>query len=133
MHRKRNDSSRLPTRLFKSRNSYVYYSTSFRDLKLTDACSTGASACVEGVLAECIEERWTGPVGTPCSESEQCFAVPVDSLVRPVSAVIPPATALIHTRILQTDAGTKLVCMSEQGAAFFIKGAGADGGVFGGQ
>ena len=87
MHKRRKDSSRFPINFWKSQHSYVYCSSSFRDLTLTDTCTSGTSACVEGAVAECIDERWVGPVGTPCSDSEQCFAVPVDSPVCPHSVV----------------------------------------------
>ena len=132
MHKKRKDSSRVSTSFWKSSYSYVYCSSSFRDLKLTDTCTTGTFACVEGAVAQCIEERWTGPVGTPCSESEQCFAVPVNSPVRPHSVV--PLLPHSHSHsCFQTDAGIKLVCMAEETVASLITGAGATGDAFGGQ
>jgi len=87
MHKRRKNSSEFPTILFENSHPYIYCSSIFRDFKLTDTCVTGTSACVEGAVVGCVAERWVGPIGDPCSESEQCFAVPVDSLVRPHSVV----------------------------------------------
>ena len=110
----------------------MYCSASFRDLKLSDSCITGTFACVEGAVVQCTQERW---VGAPCSESEQCFAIPVRFLVRPHSVVSSHHT-LVHIRAFpfrQTDSGIQLGCLAEQTVASLITSAGATGGVFGDQ
>lgn len=82
MHNRRRNSSKARTTLSEDPRSYIYRSATFRDIRLADQCTTGTKACVEGGLMTCNQGRW---VGAHCPGSQQCFAVPIDSLVRPLS------------------------------------------------
>ncbi|KAF9260568.1 hypothetical protein L218DRAFT_872014, partial [Marasmius fiardii PR-910] len=77
----------------------------FANLKETDSCQDGTTACISGGFAQCVQSKWQV---TPCSVGTECFALP-----------------------LVNKEGTSLSCDTADNAATRFKDAGVDGGAAG--
>ncbi|PCH44735.1 hypothetical protein WOLCODRAFT_139198 [Wolfiporia cocos MD-104 SS10] len=79
--------------------------TLFAELSVNGSCTSGQTACVNSLIARCIDETWKTET---CPRTEQCFALPA----------------------FKKD-GTFLSCTTPSVAAALIDATGASGGVSG--
>ncbi|KAJ3504082.1 hypothetical protein NLJ89_g8123 [Agrocybe chaxingu] len=79
----------------------------FQSIKPSDACKTGAIACVDNAIADCVDSKWDTK-STVCPDSVQCFALPSPNAV-----------------------GTALSCTSRRSALSIMELAGVQGGMTG--
>ncbi|CAA7269309.1 unnamed protein product [Cyclocybe aegerita] len=79
----------------------------FQSIKPSDACKTGAIACVDNAIADCVDSKWDTK-STVCPDSVQCFALPSSNAV-----------------------GTALGCTSRRSALSIMELAGVKGGMTG--
>jgi hypothetical protein len=82
------------------------FNAKFLNLKATDACQAGETACVGGNIAKCVAGKFVA--SEQCPDGRECLAIPN----------------------IQTP-GTSLVCTTERNVLGLLTAAGVDGGITG--